>query len=30
MLETFRLPLCPMDEPKRQSLIAVLKAQKLL
>jgi 4-hydroxy-tetrahydrodipicolinate synthase len=30
MLETFRLPMCPMDEPKRQALITVLRAQNLL
>ena len=30
LLETFRLPLCPMDEPKRQALKAVLKAQGLV
>ena len=30
MRESFRLPLWPMEEAKRQALIAVLKAQKLL
>jgi len=30
MLETFRLPMCPMDEPKRQALRDVLKSQGLL
>ncbi len=30
MLETFRLPMCPMDETKRQILREVLKAQGLL
>lgn len=30
MLETFRLPLCPMDEPKRKALREVLVAQGLL
>jgi len=30
MLETFRLPMCPMDEAKRQALRAVLVEAKLL
>jgi len=30
MLETFRLPLCPMDEDKRQTLRTMLKAHGLL
>jgi 4-hydroxy-tetrahydrodipicolinate synthase len=30
MLETFRLPMCPMDEAKRSVLKEVLKAQGLL
>jgi 4-hydroxy-tetrahydrodipicolinate synthase len=30
MLESFRLPLWPMDEPKRETLKGVLKAQGLL
>jgi 4-hydroxy-tetrahydrodipicolinate synthase len=30
MLETFRLPMCPMDEAKRQTLTTVLKSLKLL
>lgn len=30
MLETFRLPMCPMDESKRQSLASVMKSLNLL
>jgi 4-hydroxy-tetrahydrodipicolinate synthase len=30
MLETFRLPICAMDEGKRQALREVLKTQGLL